>query len=130
MRIKAASLRKDATLLRSPRSTWREITSLSPGKLIVAVPLPMLRAQRGGSESDTSFLEAPFYALGGDASAGVAWRATNKHDEAWFIDGESLEVRHETGTRFLRRMTLKERYARRGKGNSTTPKSRRAPDAR
>jgi hypothetical protein len=116
MRMQAIEHRQTASVLQSPSDTWRQLARLQPGTLIVQVPLVAMRAQRSKRETPIAFLEAPFLALGGDAGVGVAWRATDEHDEAWFIDALTLKVRHKKRGRFLTSLTFEQRLARPGKG--------------
>ena len=117
MGVQAIEHRQTATVLSSPSGTWRHIVRLHPSPLLAQVPRPTLRVQRLNNEVTIAFFEATVYALGGDAGVGVAWRASEKHDEAWFIDGRTLKIRHKKTGRFLTPLTLGERLARPGTGN-------------
>jgi hypothetical protein len=117
MRAQAVEHRQTSAIMRSATGTWREIMRLQSSALIAQVPLPTLKAQRANDKTPIAFFEAPFGALGGDYGVGVAWRASEKHDEAWFIDARTLKVRHRRTGRFLIPLTLAERLARPGRGN-------------
>lgn len=126
MRVQAVEHRQSASIMRSTSGTWRQIVRLQPSTLMAQVPLPTLRVQRVNKKTPIAFFEAPVCALGGDVGIGVAWQANEKHDEAWFIDGQTLKIRHRRTGRFLTPLTLAERLARSVKSNSAAPKSPRA----
>lgn len=110
MRQKARELRNRAALLRNADASWREMFDLLPGPLDAEIPGVTSLALKNRDETMTAYLRAPYRALGGQAGIGVAWRVSPVKDEAWFIDADSLKVRHERSPRFLSDLTIAERF--------------------